>query len=257
MIRAWLDMPPAGIFVTLAVLYFGMAAILAGVAFASPARRPIQMLHGVVAPFFNAVAILFALLTGFLANDIGDRSRMANRTVHSEAGELRNIHTLSVAAASDMKTIRVALKTYAASIVAEEWPAMHDFKSAPGTATAYDNLLREVSQPGLSRASGQAVHSALLNATVHAGTLRNARLAVAGDLTNDLKWLVVIVLGLFTQVAIGLVHLERPRAFVAALVVFSSAVVITLGIIALQEYPFSGTFRVSPLPIENIQKLSD
>lgn len=257
MVRAWLEMTPAGIFLSLAVLYFGMVAVLAGLAFRSPARRMFHACRGVVAPFFNSVAILFSLLAGFLANDIGERSRLANRTVHSEAGELRNIHTLSVAATSDMKTIRVALKAYAASIVAEEWPAMHDFKSAPSTAAAYDNLLREVSQPGLSRASGQAVHSALLNATVQAGTLRNARLALAGDVTNDLKWLVVIVLALFTQLAIGLVHLERPRAFIASLVVFASAVVITLGIIALQEYPFNGSFRVSPAPLVNIQKLSD
>ncbi|MCO5130901.1 MAG: DUF4239 domain-containing protein [Xanthobacteraceae bacterium] len=257
MVRAWLDMAPAGLFLTLAILYFGMAAALAGLVFRSPARKPIHSFHGVVAPFFNAVAILFALLASFLANDVSERSRLAVRTVQSEAGELRNVHTLSVASVSDMRSIRAALKAYAASIVAEEWPAMAAFEAAPGTAAAYDNLLREVSQPGLSRASGAAVHSALLNATVRAGTLRNVRLALAADRTNDLKWLVVIVLGLFTQVAIGLVHLERGRAFVAALVVFASAVVVALGIIALQEYPFGGTFHVSPAPIEDIRTLSD
>jgi len=257
MIRAWLDMAPAGIFLSLMVLYFGTVALLAILAFRSPVRRQIHSLHGVVAPFFNAVAILFALLASFLANDVSERSRQALRTVQAEAGELRNIHTLSVASVSDMKAIRAALKAYASSIVVDEWPAMNQFKTSPRTAAAYDNLLREVSQPGLSKASGQTVHAAIVNATVHAGTLRNVRLALAGDYTNDLKWLVVIALGLFTQLAIGLVHLDRFRAFVASLVVFSGAVVIALGIIALQEYPFEGTFQVSPAPIETIQTLSD
>lgn len=257
MIRAWLDSSPLGIFTSLAALYFGMVIVLTVVAFRSPTRRTVHSFHGVVAPFFNAVAILFALLAGFLANDISERSRQAIRTVQAEAGELRNIHTLSVASVSDMQSIRVALKAYASSIVNEEWPAMNAFTSAPGTAVAYDNLLREVSQPGLSRASGQAVHSALLNATVRAGTLRNVRLALATDHTNDLKWLVVLVLGLFTQVAIGLVHLERPRAFAASLTVFSATAVIALGIIALQEYPFEGTFQVSPAPIAAIQPLGN
>ncbi|MBN9043554.1 MAG: hypothetical protein BGP05_01365 [Rhizobiales bacterium 62-47] len=257
MIRAWLDMSPAGIFLSLIVLNFGMVLLLATLAFRSPLVRPLQSLNGVVAPFFNAVAILFALLVGFLANDVSDRGRQALRTVQAEAGELRNIHTLSIASASDMHSIRIALKAYISAVVTDEWPAMDALRPSPSTATAYDELLREVSQPSLSRASGQAAHAALLNATVRAGTARNVRLSLASDHTNDLKWLVVIALGLFTQVAIGLVHLEKPRAFVASLVVFAGAVVMTLGIIALQEYPFEGAFQVSPAPIAALQSLSD
>ena len=255
MVRAWLDMAPAGIFLSLSVIYFGMMAALAIIAFRSRLRPPLQSLNGVVAPFFNAVAILFALLASFLANDISERSRQALRTVQAEAGELRNIHTLSVASVSDMQNIRAALKAYVGSIVDDEWPAMNTTGSSSRTEAAYDNLLREVSQPALSKASGQTVHSALLNATVRAGTQRNVRLALAADHTNDLKWLVVIVLSLFTQVAIGLVHLERPRAFVASLIVFSGAVVVALGIIALQEYPFSGTFRIAPDPIAAVLRM--
>ena len=257
MIRAWLDLSPAGIFAVLIVLYFGMPLLLAVLAFCAPFKRPIQSLGGVVAPFFNGVAILFALLTGFLANDVAVRGRQAYSAVHAEAGELRNVHTLSVASASDMRTIRAALKTYVNSVVNEEWPAMDEMKTSPSTASAYDNLLREVSVPSIAKDSGQAVHAALLNATVRAGTARNDRLALSSDHTNDLKWLVVIVLGLLTQVGIGLVHLEKPRAFLACLAVFASAAVVTLGLVALQEYPFDGTFQVSSAPIKALQSLSE
>lgn len=257
MIRAWLDMSPAGIFLCLIGLYFGMTLLLAGLTFCRPFGRSVQTLTGVVAPFFSGIAILFALLTGFLANDVAVRGRQAYSAVHTEAGELRNVHTLSVASASDMRTIRAALKTYVNSVVAEEWPAMDDMRSSPNTATAYDNLLREVSVPSIAKDSGQAVHSALLTATIRAGTARNDRLALAGDHTNDLKWLAVIALGLLTQVGIAIVHLEKPRAFLASLAVFASAAVVALGIIALQEYPFDGTFQVSSDPIKALQSLSD
>lgn len=257
MIRAWLDLSPAGIFASLLLLYFGMLAILAVVTFRSPLARPIQSLNGIVAPFYGSVAILFALLTGFLANDVSERGRLALRSVQIEAGELRNVHTLSVASPSDMRAIRAALKTYVTSAVADEWPAMGAMRLSPHTTIAYDELLREISDPTIGRDSGPAVHVALLSAAVRAGTARNDRLALASDHTNDLKWLVVIVLGLFTQVAIGLVHLERPRAFIAALVLFSSAVVVTLGTIALQEYPFDGALQVSSTPIQALQSLSE
>lgn len=257
MIRAWLDMSPAGIFLVLIGLYFGVTLLLAWITFCRPFARPVQSLTGVVAPFFSGVAILFALLTGFLAADVADRGRQAYRVVHAEAGELRNIHTLSVASVSDMRTIRAALKAYVTSVVAEEWPAMNAMRLSPSTAAAYDSLLREVSIPSIAKESGQAVQTGLLTAALRVGTARSDRLALSSDHTNDLKWLVVIALGLITQVAIALVHLERPRAFFASLMVFATAAVVTLGILALQEYPFDGAFQVSPTPIKALQTLSD
>jgi hypothetical protein len=257
MIRAWLDLSAPGVFAVLIALYGGVTVLLAAIAFRSRLRRPLQSYNGVVAPFFNAVAILFALLTGFLANDVSERSRHAVRAVQAEAGELRNIHTLSVAAAADMRTIRAALKAYVASVTANEWPAMAEDRSSRRAAAAYDELLREVSVPSIAKSSGGAVHASLLNAAVRAGTARNERLALASDHTNDLKWVVVLVLGVLTQAAIALVHLDKPRAFLAALTLFSCAAVVALGIIGLQEYPFNGAFRVTDAPIAALQSLSD
>ncbi|HEY4204688.1 MAG TPA: hypothetical protein VGM35_06695, partial [Xanthobacteraceae bacterium] len=63
MIRAWLDMHPVSLFLTLAILSYGMVLLLAVIAFRSPLTRPLHSIQGIVAPFFGAVAILFALLT--------------------------------------------------------------------------------------------------------------------------------------------------------------------------------------------------
>jgi len=249
MIRAWLELPPIGIFLTLAALYFGLVLVLRILLFCPPFGRYMQSLTGIVAPFFNASAILFALLAGFLANDIADRSRQAYRAVQTEAGELRNVYTLSIAALADMAAIRETLKTYAESITTDEWPAMEEGYGSSRTSAAYDELLRRISDPSIAKSSGNAVHAALLNAAVHAGNARTERLAIASDHTNDLKWLVVIVLGLITQISIALVHLERPRAMTTALLVFASAAVITLSLVAFQEYPFYGAFHLSPAPI--------
>ncbi len=257
MIRTWLDLPAPGIFAALIILYFGFSLSLALIAFRSRLTRPVMSLTGVVAPFFGSVAILFALLTGFLANDVSERNRRAHRAVETEAGEIHNLHTLSVASASDMQSIRTAIKAYVSSVVTDEWPAMDKGQTSPLTSAAYDQLLREVSNPSIAKASGPAVHSALLAEALRISTTRNERIAISTDHTNDLKWLVVILLGLFTQAAIALVHLERPRAFAASMTVFSSAVVVTLGIIALQEYPFNGAFRVSPAPLAQLLSLPE
>ncbi len=257
MIRTWLDLPAGGIFITLFLLYFGTAALLTLLVFRSPLTRPIQNLSGIVAPFFSSIAVLFALLTGFLAGDIGDRSRQASRSLQAEASELRNVYTLSVASVSDMSNIRRALKTYVDSVISDEWPAMSLDGHSAKTDAAYDALLQQVSDPAIARVSGNAVHAALMAAAVRAGTARSERLSLSADHTNDIKWIVVLLLGLFTQVAIASVHLDKPRAFMAALTIFSTAVVVALGFIALQEYPFYGTLALKPDAFAALQELPE
>lgn len=257
MVKAWLDLPALGIFAALCALYYGAVLGLTGLTFRSPLTRRVQLFTGVVAPFFSCVAILFGLLTGFLANDIGDRNRQALRAVQTEAGELRNIYTLSVASVTDMQDIRVALKDYARSAVQDEWAEMVEAGSSAKTNAAYDTLLREISDPSITKGASGAVHAALLNSAFRVGTARADRLSLSSDRTNDLKWISVLILGVITQVALALVHLERPRAMLAALAVFSTAAIVALGLIALQEHPFQGTFQVSPAPLQRLLALND
>jgi hypothetical protein len=43
----------------------------------------------------------------------------------------------------------------------------------------------------------------------------------------------------------------------AALAVFATGAIVALGLIALQEDPFGGVFRVSPAPLQRLLSLSD
>jgi hypothetical protein len=255
MVETWLDLPTAGLFATLAALYAATGVSLVFITFSRISEPAVRKFDGVVAPFFTAVSVLFALLTGFLASDLADRNRQAARAVQTEAGELHNVHTLSVASVSDMRPIRVALLEYVNRVIKDEWPAMTDDRPAPATAAAYDELLREVSDPKIAQEAGAAVHAALLNAAVRAGTARSDRLALAADRTSHIKWGLVLVLGVMTQVSIALVHLQRRGAQAAALTVFSIAAVIALGLTALQERPFAEDVRLPPGPLEEVAKL--
>ena len=246
MIDAWLDLPIAGLFAVLTLVYALAAAIVHMLVFHSPLRAKIQTLGGVAAPFFGAIGLLFGLLTGFLANDIADRNRQAARSVLAESDAVQAVQTLSIASVSDMANIRAALHIYVLSMVGDEWPHMVDDGRSAKTEAAFVNLLREVSDPTIAKESGQAVHSALLTAVARIGSARSDRLALSVNRTTAIKWLTVLILGVLTQIAIGLVHLERPRAQLAALTLFSLAVVVALGLIAAQELPFSGPVQLSP-----------
>jgi len=129
-IEAWLDLPAAGVLACLAALYGATAAAIVWTFYGSLLGARVRRVEGVVAPFFGAVGILFALLTGFLAGDIGDRNRQAARAVSAEAAELRNVFTLSVAAVSEMREIRAAWTVYVKAVIADEWRAMANGNSA-------------------------------------------------------------------------------------------------------------------------------
>jgi hypothetical protein len=256
MVEAWLNLPTAGVFALLIAFYAAAGGAIAWLTFGRAFSARMRRLDGVVPPFFGAIAILFALLTGFLAADVADRNRQAVRAVQAEAGELRTVLMLSAAAPSDTGGIRAAWTGYLKAIVADDWPAMERGEHAASAGAAYDRLLREVVNPRIAGEAGPAVHTALLNATVHVGTARSDRLAIATDRTNDLKWAVVLLLGVMTQISLGLVHLHKRGAHVAAVATFSLSVVIALGLIALQEHPFAGDVRVAPTPLQDLLALS-
>lgn len=249
MIKAWLDFPTYELFGVLVVLYAATGAAIVIASFSPATAQARRRVEGVVAPFFGAVGVLFALLTGFLASDIADRNRQAARAVQAEAGELRNVDALSIASALDMRNVRSVLAKYVKALVNDEWQAMTEDHEARTAESAYNALLQEVSDPRIAQKAGAPVQTALLNAAVRAGSARSERLALASDRTIDAKWILVIVLGVVTQIAIGLVHLNKAGAQIAALSVFSIAVVMALGLIGLQERPFAGDVRVEPGPL--------
>ncbi len=127
--------------------------------------------------------------------------------------------------------------------------------SASPAAAAYDAMLREVSDPASSpRPAPRCRRRCSMPRSISAPRA-SERLALASDSTNELKWAVVLILGVMTQISIGIVHLTKRNAQIGALTVFSIATVITLGLIALQEYPFAGDVRLAATPLQELLKL--
>jgi Protein of unknown function (DUF4239) len=250
MISAWLNLPVVAVFLVLAAYLAAATAVIHWLTFGRATRPLAQSLAGVVAPYASALAVLFALLTGFLANDVWDRERRASRAVLAERDGLLEVHGLSVV--SDMAGVRDALLAYLRTVVADEWPRMADQERSAAADEVLGVLLREVARPDAGGEAGPAVRSALLNGLLRARSARDDRLVLSNDQSDATKWLSVLILALLTKVALAVVHLDRPRAQLVALIVFGVAAATTLGLIAVRERPFAGAVRVSPAPLEEV-----
>jgi hypothetical protein len=250
MISAWLNLPVVAVFLVLAAYLAAATAVIHWLTFGRATRPLAQSLAGVVAPYASALAVLFALLTGFLANDVWDRERRASRAVLAERDGLLEVHGLS--AVSDMAGVRDALLTYLRTVVADEWPRMADQGRSGAADEALAVLLREVARPDAAPEIAPAVRGALLNGVLRVRSARDDRLVLSNDQSDATKWLSVLILALLTKVALAVVHLDRPRAQLVALIVFGVAAATTLGLIAVRERPFAGAVRVSPAPLEEV-----
>lgn len=244
----WLDQPVWLMFALLAVPFLSLCVILSGLTLWRRSRPLMQASGtGIVAPYFSAISVLLALLTGFVANDAWERQRQASRVVQSERANTRAIYDLSIATVSDMSGIRASLTDYLDAVIGDEWPAMAETGHASQRAgAALGRLLQAVADPKVGAEAGVAAQSTLLEAVMSLRSARGERLALADAQGDETKWLTLLVLAALTLVALALIHLEKPRAQATVLLLFATAMISTLGLIALHERPFDGPMALKP-----------
>ena len=254
MIDAWLELPSWLMFTALAVGFGAVALAIFTLGFGRRTRRRAQSFSGVVPSYFSAVATLLALLTGFVASDTWERQKQAGRVLQSESDNVLALYDLSIAAAPDMSALRAKLNDYVAAVVTDEWPQMADGRSSARAAQALGTLLEQVALPRIAAEAGGPTQAAMLSATLRLRSDRGERLALNVHRVDASKWLALMILGVLTQVAIGLVHLENPRAHAVAQLVFTLALVSTLGLIAEHEWPFDGPGALQPRELRLAQE---
>jgi hypothetical protein len=247
---AWLAWPVAALFASLFVVYIGAAAFVVWLSFRSPLSAHIQTFKGVVAPFFTSTAVIFGLLIAFLSTDIWDRNKQAETIVFTESDTLIGLYSLSAASAADNASMRAAIRGYVNAVVEDEWPRMALQERSTRTDAALNALLREVAKP--ANGIDPSVQRTMLEMVLRVRAAHESRLVLSHDRTVVTKWAAVMLIAFITQIAIAVVHLERPRPQVAALVIFTVAAVLLLGLLAMHEAPFEPPIFVPPGPIADV-----
>jgi hypothetical protein len=197
------------------------------------------------------LGVIFGLLVGFMAVQVWTDADEARRAVDREASALRGAVLLSERfPGAPEERIRALVRRHAQQAVAEEWPAMAEQRA---TLTAVPSALAASLQTALALKptdEGQKVAQRELVASLESALdARRERIIVSESSVNWVKWSGVVFLAVLTLLAIALVHSESRIATALALAIFASAAAVSITIIAAQERPFSGQFRVTPDPL--------
>lgn len=239
MIDLWLGSGTPGIILVPFVTLFALAAAMTWITHRSPARPFFASCVGVAGPFFVSVGVLFSLFAAFLANDVWRQVERAQTAVALEADGIRTILRLAEAEGETAKSLQVAALDYTRSVLDSEWPAMQDGTEFAETAAALQRLALALLAPSFTASSPPAFHQAAVDAFVEIRHARTDRIAVSSRRGAPINWFGMIMLGILTQVAVAVVHLEKLRPQALALCVFTFAFASTVSLIGLNERPFS------------------
>ncbi|MDQ6702420.1 MAG: DUF4239 domain-containing protein [Pseudomonadota bacterium] len=251
MIDAWLSLPLPALILILAAFYSASALVLIRLSFGALVGPWVRSFQGVVAPFVGAIAIIFSILTGFLANDVWDRNERAAATVRGEGANLVSLHALAAAFGTPHVAIDRAIRAYAAAVIDKEWPRMENGEAAPEAEAAQDELLQTVAQSDVALGNA-ALDGLLLDTAVKVREARGDRLALSSDFSENFKWTCVLLMALMAQISVAAVHLNEARAQVAAMVIFTASIILVIGLVAMHEGPFQPPLGISPAPIAKL-----
>jgi hypothetical protein len=252
MVGIWLALPLPVLIVSLTLFFCAVAVFLVWLSFGPVTGAAVQGLKGVAPPFLGSIAVIFAILIGFLASDIWDRERRASTAVRAEADQLLALDRLATTFDLPRDGLDAALRTYASTVVTKEWPSMGRQESSPQAEAALDQIFKVVDALHLSTAGRGDLDRVMTTTVLEIRSARNTRIGLSQDHSEDVKWLSVLALAMMSQVSVALVHLERARPQVAALVVLTISLVVVIAMLASHELPFAPPLAVSPAPIAHV-----
>jgi hypothetical protein len=120
--------------------------------------------------------------------------------------------------------------------------------SAEVTALA-DSLLNLLASPKIATSAGENVQALMLRKAIEIRDERDLRIGLSQTHVNPLKWLGMAFLGFLTLLSVSVVHVDKPRAAMVAVILFALAAAPTAAIVLVQGNPFQQPTSVTPAPI--------
>lgn len=204
----------------------------------SAMAQRIQSYKGLVAPYFVSIGLLFSLFAVFLANEIWiraqDQAHERIRSLEYEAGGLQSLQQIAVALGDSGAAIRAAVADYIEISMTEEQKA-----SSGPASSSIDDALQRIADAILGSdlvEGGHAIAQTQLLESYREILRARADRSLLSDYQRDIyKWSGMVLLGVVTQIAIGMVHIENKKAEAAGLFLFTVAFVATIVMLVLSE----------------------
>jgi hypothetical protein len=229
----------AGVAVGNGIIYYAVFTL------ATPARAPAFKLMSPV--MLTPLAVVFGLITGFLAAQVWGDAERANAAVTREAGALDTVVLLAASFPDMQKRIRALVRRHVEEAVAQEWPAMAQQDRTLPMLAAADREGIELMLSTLPQTNAQTIaQHEMVEAFRTALDARRERIIISRSKINWVKWTVVLVLAGLIVATIAIIHCDNRLTAALAMGLFSTAIVACVVLIASHNRPFTGEISVPP-----------
>ncbi len=194
----------------------------------------------------SPLGVLFALLVGFIAVEVWGDFDKAKVAVASEASALRAVVLLAGTFPEEQKTrIHALIDRHIQEAVNKEWPAMARQRATLSLLpTALIEALHDTLALKPTDDSQRTAQREMVNALRTALNARRQRIVVSESTVGRVKWAGILLMGLFTLVAIAMVHSDNRLTCAIAMTLFASGMALSLLLIAAYNRPFTGEISV-------------
>ena len=220
------------------------AVILYFVTQHGPLAATLQQFRDVVAPYFVSIGILFALFAAFLGNDIWQRVQQTNHSLEQEVASVQSILQIARSLGANGAPIVSTMRRYIDATLDLELSENGQARSIDADA-ALEAVAKEIIHLPQNDVPSSVAQGAMLAAYERIWEARTTRRHIADTHSDPYKWITVLFLGILTQVALTICHIDKPRALAAALLVFSLAFITTMVALAVHEQPLTDPAIVS------------
>jgi hypothetical protein len=200
------------------------------------------------------LAVIFALLIGFLAAQVWSDADRASTVVNREASALRGAALLGNEFPAEVQNrLRALIRQHIQTAVHEEWPAM---ARQDATLTIIPNALAQALKLALDlepRTPGQTIAQRELVAAIQSVMeARRQRIVLSTSTVGVVKWGALLAQVVLMLVAIAMVHCDNKVANRIILFIFATGAAASLILIAAYSRPFSGAIAVRPSLLQQV-----
>lgn len=245
-----------GLIITFIVVVVSVLGLLVARRWLDKHHPELKTQHDITDPYSQFVAMLFAVLLGFMVADSMQRFGNARETVQSEASSLGNVYRLAEGLPkANQIELRDLCKQYATEVVNDEWPMLSKHEDSPKAWVIYKKLWHAITtyEPVTQRQNN--AQTSLLDAMENLGNSRRLRVEALHAGLPPVLWIVLFIGGAATIVFTYFFAADNLKIQIVMVSMVSLVICLNLFLLASYDDPFNGDVRVSPSAFETQLRL--
>jgi hypothetical protein len=202
---------------------------------------------------FNAMGVVYSIIFAFITVLVWQSYNNVSDSVNKEAGHLNNIYRLYAAFPAEMeKTGKESLRSYAKTVIEEEWPLLKQDQFSPDAFKKFLAIEESLIKYKPQNSGESNAHQQMLTLITEYAELRRSRIYNAQFALAHPAWLGLISSSFIFLFFACLFKMQSVQTHVILIVFLCLTVVGVVYFLILYIHPFLGPMAIGPEPFKKL-----